>query len=77
MKARDGEQQQILELLSTAWREDPGVGLLELIGSCFAGGDLCHINDTELQVNLEACIEVNRESNRGKKRLRELKKENK
>ena len=54
-------QNEILSLLRAAWDESPGESLLELIGSCFAEGDLTHISDAELAENLEVLITLNRE----------------
>ena len=53
---------KLMALLKTACNQEPDQGLLEVIGSCFSGGDLSHISDEELKENLQALIEVNMES---------------
>ncbi len=55
-------KEKIFELLKKACKQTPEYGFLEIIGSCFAAGDISHISDAELKTNLEALIEVNKES---------------
>lgn len=52
---------EILNLLKTIWEESPDQSLLELIGSCFAEGDISHISDEELKKNLVVLLELDRE----------------
>jgi len=60
----NNEQNEILNLIKVAWSESPDESLMELIGSCFAEGDLSHITDALLKENLEVLIEMNRERKR-------------
>lgn len=62
---------EILSLLKTIWEESPEVPFLEMIGSCFAEGDISHISDEELKENLVVLLELNRQQNKRapKKRL--------
>lgn len=55
------EKDEILSLIKTIWREEPDQTLMELICSCFAAGDISHINDEELKENLVALLEIDRE----------------
>lgn len=57
---------EILNLLKTIWEESPEVPFLEMIGSCFAAGDISHISDIELKKNLITLLEIDREQ---KKRI--------
>lgn len=55
--SKDLEQKErILKLLMRAWKYQPDDGLLEVIGSCFAAGDISHITDDDLEENLKALI---------------------
>lgn len=51
----------LLDLIKTIWTESPDQTLLELIGSCFAAGDISHIGDEELKENLVVLLDVDRE----------------
>ena len=62
----DKEKLEILALIKTIWRESPEQGLLELLGSCFAAGDISRISDKELKENLVTLLEIDREQ---KKRI--------
>lgn len=64
------EKTQIFKLLEIACKQTPDKGLLEIIGSCFSGGDISHIDDAELLENLKVLIEVNRESKTLQKKKR-------
>ncbi len=55
---------EILNLLKTIWEESPEVPFLEMIGSCFAAGDISHISDEELKKNLITLLELDREQSR-------------
>ncbi len=55
---------EILNLLKTIWEESPEVPFLEMIGSCFAAGDISHISDEELKKNLITLLELDRERSR-------------
>lgn len=57
----DKEKLEILDLIKTIWEESPEQGLLELLGSCFAAGDIFHISDEELKKNLVVLLEIDRE----------------
>ncbi len=63
-KEIDCHQERILKLLKRAWKNLPGEGLLELLGSCFAAGDISHISDEELGENLEALIHLEQKRRR-------------
>lgn len=52
---------EILNLLKTIWEESPEIPFLEMIGSCFAAGDISHISDEELKENLVVLLELDRE----------------
>lgn len=52
---------KILDLIKTIWEESPEVPFLEMIGSCFAAGDISHISDKELKKNLVVLLELDRE----------------
>ena len=56
------EKARIFKLLERACTQTPDEGLLAVIGSCFAAGDISHIGDAELIDNLHALIRVNSES---------------
>ncbi len=60
----DASKNEVLSLIRTAWEQSPEEGLLELLGSCFAAGDVSHIADDELKTNLNALIEVEAERKR-------------
>ena len=49
---------KILDLLKKRWEDFPEVPFLEMIGSCFAAGDISHISDKELLENLEVLLEM-------------------
>lgn len=51
----------ILDLLQKNWEKFPEVPFLEMIGSCFAAGDISHISDEELLKNLTVLLEIERE----------------
>lgn len=52
---------RILDLFQKSWEKFPEVPFLEMIGSCFAAGDLSHISDDELLKNLVVLLEMERE----------------
>ncbi len=52
---------RILELLQKNWEKFPKVPFLEMIGSCFAAGDISHIGDEELLKNLIVLLEMEQE----------------
>lgn len=54
-------QNEILSLIRTIWEEESGQNLLELLGSCFAAGDISHIKNDELKKNLIVLLELDRE----------------
>lgn len=58
---KEAQKERILKLLMRAWKYRPDGGLLEVIGSCFAAGDISHITDDELEENLKALISVERQ----------------
>lgn len=49
---------KILDLFQAKWEKFPEVPFLEMIGSCFAAGDISHISDEELLKNLEVLLEL-------------------
>ena len=51
----------ILDLLKERWEDFPQVPFLEMIGSCFAAGDISRISDRELLKNLEVLLELEQE----------------
>jgi len=54
-------QIEILKLIKVISNESPEQSILELIGSCFAAGDISHIKDEELRDNLVILLELDRE----------------
>lgn len=51
----------ILDLFKERWEDFPQVPFLEMIGSCFAAGDISHIGDRELLKNLEVLLGMEQE----------------
>lgn len=54
-------QEEILESLKVILSESPELSILELIGNCFAAGDISHIKDEELKDNLDVLLDLDRE----------------
>lgn len=54
----NGTRMEIFDLLTIL---SQGLDILEVIGSCFAEGDISHIKDDELLENLKTLLEVNQE----------------
>ena len=52
------DKEEILKLIRTSWKRTPDENLLELLGSCFAAGDISGINDDELKKNLVVLTEL-------------------
>lgn len=52
---------EILNLFQKNWEKFPEVPFLEMIGSCFAAGDISHISDEELLKNLIVLLEMEQE----------------
>lgn len=53
-------KKRLLGLLKEVCLQTPDEGLLEIIGSCFAAGDISHISDKELEKNLIALRDLNK-----------------
>ena len=64
LKPITNSQREILGLLSDNWVESPDETLLEIIGGCFAKGDLFCISDETLKVNLRVSLELAQERNK-------------
>ena len=64
LKPITSNQMEILGLLSDNWVESPEETLLEMIGSCFAAGDISHMADEVLIDNLRALLEVSKNRNK-------------
>ncbi|KKN75713.1 hypothetical protein LCGC14_0378160 [marine sediment metagenome] len=56
-----GIQKEIIDLLNEACSQEPDQSILQVISSCFAEGDISHIDDYELRDNLAVLIQVNKE----------------
>ena len=54
----EGGKEEILGLIRAAWKRSPKENLLELLGSCFAAGDISGIDDDELKKNLVVLTEL-------------------
>lgn len=52
------DKEEILKLIRTSWKRTPDENLLELLGSCFAAGDISGIDDDELKKNLVVLTEL-------------------
>lgn len=52
------DKEEILKLIRTCWKRTPDENLLELLGSCFAAGDISGIDDDELKKNLVVLTEL-------------------
>ncbi|KKL89669.1 hypothetical protein LCGC14_1912380 [marine sediment metagenome] len=65
MNKESEQKERILKLLMRAWRYEPDCGLLCVIGSCFAAGDISHITDDVLEDNLKSLIDMEKDRRRG------------
>lgn len=57
----DSNKDQVLKLIRAAWDGCPEDRLLQLLGSCFAAGDISHIDDEVLKENLTVLIDVEKQ----------------